>query len=71
MDIDRTLDTHLAQALDELLSLASIACAGGRPELALAANAAIDHLLAHLIDDAGGVGERPKNLPGASHHAQH
>ena len=51
MDTERQLDAHLAQSLDALLSLASLAAAAGRPELALAAAAALDPLAPYLRED--------------------
>lgn len=72
MDTDERLDAHLAAALDELLSLVSHAVASGRPELALAANAAVDPLLAFLV--AGEAPAASDCLPDPAEqrsHAQH
>jgi hypothetical protein len=66
------LDAHLERALDELLSLASAASAGGRPELALAASAALDELLAFLAGAAAPRRfDRTTALAGDRPHAQH
>ncbi len=54
------LDRHLAAAIDALLSLASLAGACGRPELALAASAAMDPLVAFLA--AAPVADPPPAL---------
>ena len=71
MDAGLRLDAHLAQSLDALLSLASLAAATGRPELALAANAALDPLIPFLDAPAEGVVERPADVAGERPHAEH
>ena len=73
MDAEQRLDDHLAHALDELLSLASLASASGRPELALAANAALDQLLVYLVagGDAGGHERARDDVHGDPPHAHH
>ena len=48
MDAETRLEAHLLASFDALLSLASLAAANGRPELALAAGAAVDPLLPYL-----------------------
>ena len=73
MDAARSLDTHLDVALDGLLSLAALAASAGRPELALAASAALDPLIAFLdagAPDAPGDAPSP-DLAGERAHAQH
>ena len=53
MDAERRLEAHLLASIDALLSVASLAAASGRPELALAAGAAVDPLLPFLADTDG------------------
>lgn len=73
MDAARSLDAHLDTAADALLSLAALAASAGRPELALAAGAALDPLIAFL--DAGApdapVDDLSPDLAGDRTHAQH
>ena len=73
MDAARSLDGHLGAAVDDLLSLAALAATAGRPELALAASAALDPLIAFL--DAGApdapLDDPSPDLAGARPHAQH
>ena len=73
MVASRSLDMQLDATLDALLSLASIATASGRPELALAAAAAFDPLLAFIDADAGctPADEPFADLAGDRPHAQH
>ena len=74
MEASRSLDAQLDVALDELLSLAVLAARAGRPELAFAAGAALDPLLAFLDDDdADGApaDEFFADLAGDRPHAQH
>ena len=60
MDAARSLDGHLGAAVDDLLSLAALAATAGRPELALAASAALDPLIAFL--DAGAPDAPPNRF---------
>ena len=73
MDAARSLDGHLGAAVDDLLSLAALAATAGRPELALAASAALDPLIAFL--DAGApdapLDDPSPDLAGERPHAQH
>ncbi len=72
MDADRRIDAQLALAMDELLTLASLCAIHGRPELALAASAALDRLLGFGAAPTDLPGGDPlPDLPGGERHAQH
>jgi hypothetical protein len=72
IDADVRIDAHLAQVVDDLLSLASLGAVHGRPELALGANAALDELVAFLASGADGA-DAPSfpEFSGVGSHAQH
>jgi hypothetical protein len=67
------LDECMARAVDELLTLTSQAAIGGRPELALCANAALDELLGYLLQARPAAEADPMmSYPyGERSHAQH
>jgi hypothetical protein len=71
MDADRHLDAFLLVGADALLSIASLAAAAGRPELARAASAALDPLLPFLEDAVAGVGDLATLIVEDRPHAEH
>lgn len=72
MDVDDRLDALLAESLDTLLSLASQALAAGRPELALAAHAAVEPLAPWLDGPILANPHEPAfDLPEDRPHAEH
>ena len=72
MDAETRLEAHLLASFDALLSLASLAAASGRPELAVAAGAAVDPLLPFLAAIDGEPASDPFPDPAENRpHAQH
>ena len=72
MDAESRLEAHLLASYDVLLSLATLATACGRPELALAASTAIEPLLPFLDGiDGDAIADLFPDLDEDAVHAEH